>query len=242
MHIGQRCELKNDRLGCAGEAGQCGGKHKRQQLVAIGIVAQRYRSGLAFADRFEHLSEWRMDDAMDKQKGSGEDGQDDVVEHPDIVEIEQAEELAPGHGLNAILAVGKGCLQTEKVDHLRQRQRDHGEVDALATNGKQSGDDAEQGRCRRPHRDGKLGREAPHLRGMRGGISGHSEKHRVAERQQTPEADQEVERAGEQRHAQHVHKEHRINHCRSNGKERDHHHGRNGGCPAFGFRSQAGDA
>jgi hypothetical protein len=55
-------------------------------------------------------------------------------------------------------------------------------------------------------------------------IAGRAEEHRVAEGQQAAEADQQVERAGEEREAQRLHQEHRVDHGRGNDEERHHHH------------------
>ena len=71
-------------------------------------------------------------------------------------------------------------------------------------------DDAEHGRRQRAGEDRKLGREAPDLGGMRRQIARPAEIKRVAERQQPDIADQQVERAGEQREAQRLHQEQRI--------------------------------
>ena len=199
------------RLGRAGEPGQRRRQHEGEQLVAIGVVAERDRARLVLADRLQHLAERRMDDAVDEQEAGDEDRQHDVVHAPDVVDrSSSAEELAARHRLDAVLAAGERRLQAEEVHHLRQRQRDHREVDALAADRQQPGDDAQQRRGRRAQQDRELRRQAPDLRGVRADVAGHAEEHRMAERQQADEADQQVERAGEQREAQHLHQEHRI--------------------------------
>ena len=50
---------------------------------------------------------------------------------------------AARHRLDAVLAAGEFRLQREEEHHLRQRQRDHGEVDALPADRERAGDEAE---------------------------------------------------------------------------------------------------
>jgi hypothetical protein len=67
VHVGQRGELEDERLGGAGQAGQRGRQHEGQQLVAVGVVAERDGARLVLADRLQHLAEGRVDDAVDDQ-------------------------------------------------------------------------------------------------------------------------------------------------------------------------------
>jgi hypothetical protein len=69
---------------------------------------------------------------------------------------------------------------------------------------------AQRGRADGAERDAQLGREAPDLGGVRRHVAGRAQEHRVAEGQQAAEAEQQVEGAGEQREAQHLHQEHRV--------------------------------
>ena len=68
--------------------------------------------------------------------------------------------------------------------------------------------------------------ETPDLRGVGADIARHAEEHRVAERQQADIADQQIEGAGEQRDAQHLHDEERIGEERRDGDQREHQHDR----------------
>jgi len=65
---------------------------------------------------------------------------------------------------------------------------------------------------RGPGEDRELRRRAPHLGRVRRDIAGAAEEHRVPERQQAAEADQQVEGAGEQGEAQQLHQEHGVAH------------------------------
>ena len=149
--------------------------------------------------------------------------QHEGVHHQLVVQRDHAEQPAARHGLDAVLAASELGLQAEEVDHLRQGQRDHREVDALPADRQQAGTDAQHRRAAGAEQDRQLGRQAPHLGRMRRGIAGGAEEHRVAEGQQPAEADQQVEGAGEEREAHHLHHEHRVDEGRC-GHEEGHHH------------------
>ena len=138
-----------------------------------------------------------MDDAVDEEEARREDREHGVVHRERRVERQQAEELAARHRLDAVLAAGERRLQGEEEDHLREGQRDHGEVDALAANRRQPGDQAKRRRRRGAGEDRQLRREAPHLGGVRADVARRAEKHGVPEGQQADETEQQVEGAGE---------------------------------------------
>ncbi len=91
--------------------------------------------GLVLADRLEHFAERRIDDAVDQQKAGEHDDENEDVHRHLVGQIEHAEQVAARHRLDAVLAAGELRPQREEIHHLRQRQRDHGEVDALAADG-----------------------------------------------------------------------------------------------------------
>src|SRR5262249_4391450 len=97
------------------------------------------------------------------------------------------------------------------------------EVDALAADGEQAGDEAERGGAGGAEQDREFRREPPYLRRVRRSVAGAAEEHRVSERQQAAEADQQVECAREQREAHQLHEEYRIQHQRRQDEEGDHH-------------------
>src|SRR6185503_10914932 len=167
--------------------------------------------------RLQHLAEGRVDHAVDEQEPAEEHGEHGVVHRPDVGEIDEAEEPAARHGLDAVLAAGEGHLQIEEEDHLRQREGDHREVDAEAPDREQAADDGqEESACGAEH-DGELGGEPPDLGGMRSGVPRGAEEHGMAEREQAAESDQQVEGAGEEREAHRLHHEHRIEEERHDG-------------------------
>ena len=111
-----------------------------------------------------------------------------------------AEQMAARHLLDAVLAAGERRLQAEEIDHLRQRQRDHGEVDAGPAD-RQVAEEQPQHRAgqRRRAMIATHGVDVPELHGPGGDVAAHAEERRVAERQQPDIADHQVEGAGEQR-------------------------------------------
>jgi hypothetical protein len=70
-----------------------------------------------------------------------------------------AEQLAARHGLQAVFAAGELGLQRDEEHHLRQRQRDHREVDALAADGQHAEDPAQESAGQRAEHQAHLGRE-----------------------------------------------------------------------------------
>ena len=106
---------------------------------------------------------------------------------------------------------------------MRERERDHREIDALAADRKRAGNQSEHGAGCGAGQDREFRRKAPHLRRVGRQITRPAEIERVAERQQPDIADQQVERAGEQRETQCLHQEQRIDaEQRRDDKRRDH--------------------
>ena len=105
---------------------------------------------------------------------------------------------------------GERRLQAEEEDHLRERQRDHREIDALAADREQAGHHAEQRGARGAGRIASSGGKPQTLAACAVDVARGAEEHGVAEGQQAAEADQQVEGAGEQREAQRLHQEHRV--------------------------------
>ncbi|MNV97117.1 hypothetical protein D3C71_1922040 [compost metagenome] len=66
-----------------------------------------------------------MHGAHDQQEGRHHDHQRHVIHGEVIGQIDQAEQLAARHGLQAVFAAGVRHLQADEEHHLRQRQRDH---------------------------------------------------------------------------------------------------------------------
>src|SRR5260370_36568648 len=114
----------------------------------MGLVAERDRARLILADRFQHLAERRVDGSKNDQKTEQESGEDDVVKDGRVGEIENSEQITLRNALDAVFAMGERRLQIDEVEELRQRQRNHREIDALATDRDDAGDDAKPGGAR----------------------------------------------------------------------------------------------
>ena len=79
--------------------------------------------------------------------------------------------MALRNALNAVFTVGERGLQIDEIQQLRQRQRDHREVDALAADRDQPGDDAERRRTDGAGQDSEFGGQPPDLQRVRGDIA-----------------------------------------------------------------------
>src|SRR5690606_18924511 len=126
-------ELEDQGLGGAGQPCQGGRDHKGHQLEVVDVIAQRQRPRFILPDGLQHLAKGGMDGAVNDAKADQEDGKHQVVHGEFVVQVNEAEQLTPRNPLQAVLAAGKGQLEGQKVDDLCQREGDHGEVDALAT-------------------------------------------------------------------------------------------------------------
>ena len=203
--------------------GERGGEHEGDELVAVGLVAERERARLVLADRLQHLAERRVDRPVDEQEPAQEDREHDVVHDQRVAQVQEPEQHSARDGLDAVLAVGERGLQAEEEEHLGQRQRDHREVDALTPDGQRADREPEQRRGRGAEQDGQLGRPAPHLGRVRGDVAGRAQVRGVAEREQARVADQQVEGAREEGEAERLHQEDRVDHERAHHEGRHHH-------------------
>ena len=92
-------------------------------------------------------------------------------------EVDEAEQMAARHRLDAVLAAGEARrLQREEEHHLREGQRHHREVDALPADRERAEDEAEQRRRRRCRQDRELGRQPPDLGGVGRDVARRAEK------------------------------------------------------------------
>src|SRR5690606_2659793 len=96
--------------------------------------------------------------------------QHEIVDVEWRMQVDEAEQRAARHALDAVLASGERRLHAEEEEHLRQRQRDHREIDALPPYGEEPHDEAEHGRTGDTDQYADLRRQAPDLDGMGGEI------------------------------------------------------------------------
>ena len=150
VHVGQRGVLRDEHLQRAGEAGQRRRQDEGEQLVVVGLVAERNGARLVLADGLQHLAERRIDGAVDQQEAEQEDRPARRNRAPSAWTRSKMPNRRPcGTPWMPSSPCGERRLQVEEIQHLRQRQRDHGEIDALAADRDEAGDDAEHGRPRR---------------------------------------------------------------------------------------------
>ncbi len=160
------------------------------------------------------------------RNADNEDHQHEVIHHQRVRKIEHPEQLAARHRLDAVLAVGEGRLDIEEVHHLRDRQRDHGEIDTLAADRERADDHAEQRRCRGAGENRQFRGKAPLLGRVRADVARGAQKHCVAERKQAAKSEQQVEGAREQREAQRLHQEYGVKAHERRDRQQRHQHRR----------------
>ncbi len=72
MHVGERGKLENQRVERSGEPGGRRREHEGDELVTLGLVAERDGALLVFANRLQNFAERRVDDAVDEDKAGEE--------------------------------------------------------------------------------------------------------------------------------------------------------------------------
>jgi hypothetical protein len=164
-----------------------------------------------------------VDEAVDAAIAEQEDRQHDVVQHAVVLGRDQpAQQRLARDALQAVLAAGERHLHAKEVDHLREGERDHGEVDALAADCQRARHQADQGGARDAGQEAHFRRHRPDLHHMTEEVTRHAEEHGVAEAHQAGVAQQQVEGAGEQRKAERRHQEHRVGDPRRGERRRGH--------------------
>ncbi len=109
------------------------------------------------------------------------------------------------YALQAVLATGRLPLQHDEITILRQRQRDHREVDPGAADRQHADHPAERAGGERAAEDAHLRRHAHVAHQHAAHVAGAAEEGGMAEGEQPGEAEQQVERAREQPEAQDLH-------------------------------------
>ena len=163
-----------------------------------------------------------MDDPPDEQEARQEDAHHKDVHVEVVGQINHPEQPAPWHPLNAIFTPGERRLQREEEDHLGQRQGDHREIDTLPADRQGTHHKGEHSGTQRAENHRQFGIPAPDLGRMGGGIAGRAQEHGVPERQKATKAQEQVEGAGKQGEAHHLHQKDRVHPDRGDGKDHDH--------------------
>lgn len=198
-----------DREQAAGEPGQGRGEHEHRLLVAAHGVAERACPRCVVADGDQHVAERRVDDPPGRPESQEHDRQAGVVEDERVGQVD-AEEL-PRHALQPVLAAGhRPPLVGDEVDHLRERECHHREVDAGAAGGEVADRHGDQRRRQGAREDRDRERHPGPDRDDPGDVRRAAPERGVAEGQQPRVAEQQVERDGEQGPARDVRRDRRV--------------------------------
>ncbi len=166
MQIRQRRDLEHDGLGAARKPGQHCRQGKCHQLEPAGRIAERDRPLFILADRLQHLSEGRAQQPVDETESDQEDRQNEVIHVHRVAEVDHPEQPTARHRLDAILAMGPGGLDRVEHHDLRQRQRDHREVEPLPADREPAEQRPDRRRKAGARKDRQLRRPAPDRGGM----------------------------------------------------------------------------
>ncbi len=205
MHVGQGGKLEDLAFGRAGQPRQRRRQREHDQLVAIDLIAQRNGARLVLADRLQDLAKGRMHDPVDQKDAAEGDRQHEIVQRHVRAQRNQSEQITARHRLDAVLAAGEGHLKGKEIDHLREGQRHHGEIDPLPPDRQRADDQPQQSGGHGAGKDRQFRRQSPDFRGMGGNIACPAEIGRVPEGQKSAETEKQVERIGEKRKTHDLH-------------------------------------
>ncbi len=133
-----------------------------------------------------------MDDAVGQGEAEEHEGNGRVVkvDRPSDAQLEKG----PRHALDAILAAGDRAPLVRNVEeHLRERERDHREVDPASADRQVAEGNGERGRGEHARERRQRERQGELLRREGRGVSTQPPEGRVAEREQSHEAKKEVD-------------------------------------------------
>ena len=121
----------------AGKAGIGGGNDEGSQLVAVNIVADCGGAQRIVADGAEHGADRRAHDTQCDHHADEVPERQEDVERPVGIEVNGREaeiERRRRHAGQAVLAAGivRERVEFDEIEHLGDRHRDHGEINAGA--------------------------------------------------------------------------------------------------------------
>ena len=223
---------------------QRAGQHEGRQLQPEGGEAQRLHPHLVLADADQRPPETRIDQPVEHQHHRGEQ------QHHQRGELRIAGQVNPGQRLparqvHAIFAAPGLQADCQVVDHLREGQRDHDEVDAARSQRDRAHHRRERrrGQHRQRPRHQRIG-DTLHAQDARD-IGAHAEERRMAQADQSAKAQDQIQAGGQQREDQHAPQEARVElqpeMRRDPGKDRGQReqHPRQGGQPGPSVRTGA---
>ena len=188
----------------AGKTGIGRGDDEGGELVAVNIVADGGGAQRVVADRAQDRADRRAHDTQRDHDA------DEIPEGQERIERQIRIELDGGeaeiharrrHAGQPILAAGisRQRIEFDEIEHLRNRHRDHGEVDAGPSERDQPDQIADErrrdGADEHGHHDVRKTRDREQIGGDH---AAGAEKGRLAERQQPGKAEQDVEAEAEQ--------------------------------------------
>ncbi len=188
----------------AGKAGIGRGDHEGDQLVAVDIVADGGRPQRIIANRPQHKTDRRAHDTHRDHDADEIPERQEHVERRIAVETEGGEaeiERRGRHAREPVLAARelRERVELDEIEHLGDRHRDHGEIDADTPERDQAHQIADGGG--RDHADEQGPddvRKARDRQQIGGDHAAGAEKGGLAERQQAGKAEQDVEAEAEQ--------------------------------------------
>ena len=196
-------EVQEEGVERAGEAAERARDDERGELVALDVVPDEAGALLVLADRLEHATEGRVDDAPEEPDRRGGERGGRVVVDALVGEVEAERAEAQGEALDAaeaVLAARHGRRAIDDVEeHLGEGEGEEREVDAALAHEEEA-----DRRAREPgRRDTGQERDdhAPRDVDLReaGRVTAEAEEGAVAERDQARVAHEEVVRDREQR-------------------------------------------
>src|SRR5882672_6476784 len=113
-----------------GEPARGASDHERREPVRVGREADRARAHLVRLCGSENEAEPGVDEAVPEEQSEDKDREHQVVEGVGVVEVDETRELALHLEAHAVVAPVFLDRDSEVIEHLRERERDHDEVDA----------------------------------------------------------------------------------------------------------------
>src|ERR1043166_2089232 len=118
---------------------------------------------------------------IDDPQPSCENDQHHVIENKIVAQRQDTKQITAWHALQTILPAGKWRLQEIEIAHLRQRERNHGKIDALATDRQTTDNITDDCRAHGTEQDADLRGKTPDLDCVAGSICSAAKKERMPE-------------------------------------------------------------
>ena len=152
MHHGRADEVGMIGEQHAGETADRPGDYEAHEPVAVGRKADGAHAPIVRPRALDDQAEAGVHQAPDEVRGGEQQGEAQIVEHGPVGQVyEPAELAAPVDGQAVIAAVARQA-DADVIDHLREGEGDHDEIDAARAQRKCADDEREQGRDDERHR------------------------------------------------------------------------------------------